>query len=169
MPYDEETYDLKTAVDDVRNLPSRCRIFASLVTGRDIDGYRLYFAYSTGSRAHGLWSPENSGGLVREFFSFDTEIIEETGRVLFRGQYQGVDQRQEPFVADHGYQELTGAIKATFLEQHMILQLVRNVQKVDYSTLFWLVDHGVKVFYEYVDLNADVLIEEYMLPAVPPP
>ena len=50
----------------------------------------------------------------------------------------------------------------------MILQLVRNVQKAHYPTLFWLVDNGVKVFYEYVNIMAEVVIEEYVLPAVPP-
>jgi hypothetical protein len=30
------------------------------------------------------------------------------------------------------------------------------------------VEHGVKVFDEYVGIDADVPIEEYVLPAVPP-
>ena len=63
---------------------------------------------------------------------------------------------------------MTGAIRATFLEEHMVLRLVDNVQKKHYPTLFWLVDHGVKVFYEYVDMDGTTQIEEYVLPAIPP-
>jgi hypothetical protein len=106
----------------------------------------------------GIYAPENSGSLVEEFSSLDAVIVAERGRVSFQGNKfletrdaQGNEQQQQ-FRADHGYQELTGAIRSTFLEPHMILQLVRNVQKAHYPTLFWLVDNGVKVFYEYVEV-----------------
>jgi hypothetical protein len=112
--------------------------------------------------------------LIPEDLGSDAVVVAEQGRVSFQGNKfletrdaQGNEQQQQ-FRADHGYQELTGAIRSTFLEPHMILQLVRNVQKAHYPTLFWLVDNGVKVFYEYVNIMAEVVIEEYVLPAVPP-
>jgi hypothetical protein len=41
-------------------------------------------------------------------------------------------------------------------------------RSVTTQPLFWLVEHGVKVFYEWPGMDGDVLIEEYMPPAVPP-
>ena len=80
--------------------------------------------------------------------------------------------QQAPFVADHGYQKLTGAIRATFHNLSMILHIVQNVQKNHYPTLLWLVSHGVKVFHESLGFDESefpvTLIEEYVLPAVPP-
>jgi hypothetical protein len=112
--------------------------------------------------------------LIKELFADEVQISEENGRIVFRGnEYSGIrdaqgNEQQEPFVADRGYQELTGAIRSTFLEPHMILQIVRNVQKSHYPILLWLVEHGVKLFYEYVGIDAEVVIEEYALPAIPP-
>jgi hypothetical protein len=174
MPSESEFLQLKMTVGSSRGHPSAGRIFASLLTGEFIESYTLYFAYIGASSigpGDGFYAPANSESLVKEFHARDAEIVGEEGRVWFRGNKYTEDAQEgevEPFVADHGYQELDGAIKATFLELDLVLQLVRNVQKTHYPTLSWLVDHGLKVFYEYQDVFGQMQIEKYSLPALPP-
>ena len=172
-----ELAELNSAVETVRGNPLIWRIYAALVTGEN-GGYSLYFAYSmggpSGSCLMRFYAARKSESLIKEPYADEVQISEENGRTVFRGnEYSGIrdaqgNEQQQAFIADRGYQELTGAIRSTFLEPHMILQIVRAVQKRHYPILSWLVEHGVKVFYEYVGIDADVLIGEYVLPAMPP-
>ena len=146
MPLEQEVILLRSTLERVRSLPFPYKVYASLVTGES-GKYRLHFAYSLGDDADaGVWgycgaetpSPWQKSSLAA------SEIIREEGCVWFRGsEFLGTrdpqdNELRQPFVAKHGYQELTGPIRSTFLELHMILQLVPNAEKSHSPTLYWL-------------------------------